>query len=126
MIYSTIIMKLLQNTIAGLLFGLNNFDGIETDIRLTKDKGLVLHHDPMLKDGTFLIELTVDELRDRGVPSLGDFFSHADLAGLLEKGKVMWIETKPNCKGRFPIKEEIAQRRIADGLRRVPVLYAYP
>ena len=102
-------MKLLQNTVEGLLFGLNNFDGIETDIRITKDKGLVIHHDPMLKDGTFLVDLTVDELKERGVPSLEDFFSHPDLQGLLKKGKVLWIETKPNCKGKFPVKREIAQ-----------------
>ena len=101
-------MKLLPNTIDGLLFGLSNFDGIETDIRLTKDEDLVLYHDPVLASGEVIRELTLEQIRNKGIPSLLDFLSHEKIPGLMSKGRVMWIEFKSDCRRGWPVKSQIA------------------
>jgi hypothetical protein len=101
-------LKLLPNTIDGLIFGLSNFDGIETDIRLTKDEDLVLYHDPVLANGEMIRELTLEQLRSRGIPSLLDFLSHEKMPGLMSKGRVMWIEFKSDCRRGWPVKAQIS------------------
>ncbi|MHA2403810.1 MAG: glycerophosphodiester phosphodiesterase family protein, partial [Candidatus Kariarchaeaceae archaeon] len=40
-------MKLEPNSIDGLLWGLENFDGVEFDVRLSQDNKLVINHDPI-------------------------------------------------------------------------------
>lgn len=100
-------LKLLPNTIDGLLFGLSNFDGIETDIRLTKDEDLVLYHDPVLASGEVIRKLTLEQLKNKGIPSLLDFLSHEKIPDFMSQGKVMWIEFKSDCKRGWPVKSQI-------------------
>jgi glycerophosphoryl diester phosphodiesterase len=44
-------------------------DGVELDVRRTRDHALVVHHNPHLDDGRAIIELTADELPDH-IPGL--------------------------------------------------------
>ncbi len=101
-------MKLLPNTIEGLIFGLSNFDGIETDIRLTKDEDLVLYHDPVLTSGEVIRELTLEQLKKKGVPSLLEFLTNEKIPNFMSKGRVMWIEFKSDCRRGWPVKAQIA------------------
>ncbi len=100
-------MKLLQNTIKGLQFGLTNFDAVETDLRLTKDNKIVIHHDPFLKDGRLISELNEKDIISTGVPSLMQFLQDETTQRLL-KNKTVWAELKPNCMGKRSISIEIA------------------
>ena len=103
-----ITVKLLPNTYEGLIWGLTNFDGIETDIRLTKDNGLVIHHDPHLESGELISELSLEELEQRGIPTLARFLSFKQVVELSQT-KRMYIELKPNCTGTKRIVTDIKQ-----------------
>ncbi|MDH5401149.1 MAG: glycerophosphodiester phosphodiesterase family protein [Candidatus Heimdallarchaeota archaeon] len=101
-------MRLLPNTVEGLLWGLENFDGVEFDIRLTMDSKLVIHHDPILTDGTVIANNSLVEIKERRIPSLNDFLSNVKVKELLEIGRTLWIELKPNCQGKKPVFQQIA------------------
>lgn len=98
------------NTIDGLLFGMNNFDSIETDIRLTKDDKLLLHHDPFDKFGRYISEMTMEQCLKHGLPSLTQLLEHKEIHDLAVKGKKMWIEFKPNCQNKKSIHTEIVTK----------------
>lgn len=101
-------MKLLPNTIDGLTWGLENFDGIEFDFRLTKDNRLVIFHDPMLKGGQAIAELKVKKIKLLGIPLLSDFFQHEKAVHLYKQNKTSWIELKTNCLKKQSIDEKNA------------------
>ena len=73
-----------ENTIPAIQEGMQTFDGIETDVRLTIDKKLVLFHDRKLHpsaiaelDGSKYVEShTLEELKSVGIPSLEEVFQH--------------------------------------------------
>ena len=92
-------MKILPNTYEGLIWGMKNFDGIETDLRLTLDDGVVIFHDCYLQTGEKIEELTEMELKDKGIPTLGKFLDLEEVVKL-SKDKIMFLELKPNCRGK--------------------------
>jgi glycerophosphoryl diester phosphodiesterase len=64
-----------ENTLPSFRGALDaGLDGLETDVQRTADGTLVLHHDPVLKDGTFIAAVDDATLRDLApdVPSLAD------------------------------------------------------
>lgn len=101
-------MHLKPNTIEGLKWGLKNFDGIETDLRLTKENQLVIHHDPVLKSGEPVKGLTINELKSKGVPPFRDFIQDPEVLRLAKNGKRFLLELKPNCSGKAALTKEIA------------------
>ncbi len=109
-------MHLLPNTIEGLKWGLKNFDGVETDLRLTKDEKLVIHHDPVLKSGETVAELTLSELVEKGVPSFDGFLMDTEIQSFAKQGKRFLLELKPNCRGKEAVSTEIAEI-MAESLR---------
>lgn len=99
-------MHLSPNTYQGLAFGMTYFDGIETDIRLTRDKKLVIHHDAILNSGQLIENLTLDQVIDQGIPSFDQFLAIPEIVELSKKS-AMYIELKPNCNGRSRVVEPI-------------------
>ncbi|RMG30580.1 MAG: hypothetical protein D6732_16055 [Methanobacteriota archaeon] len=102
-------MELQPNTIEGLKWGLKNFDGIETDLRLTKDGRLAIHHDPILKSGEVVAQLTLQELMDKGIPSFEAFVSDEEVQRFAKNGKRFLFELKPNCEGKKAVCKDIAE-----------------
>ena len=59
-----------ENTLAAFeLAGTMGADGVELDVRRTKDWSLIVHHDPALPDGRVIVELSAEEL-PASVPTL--------------------------------------------------------
>jgi DNA polymerase elongation subunit (family B) len=102
-------MKILPNTYEGLIWGMKNFDGIETDLRLTLDDGIVIFHDCYLQTGEKIEELTEKELADKGIPTLSKFLNLEEVVKL-SKDKIMFLELKPNCRGKKRITREISEK----------------
>ena len=102
--------KLYPNTIEGLCWGLQNFDGIETDIRLGKDGLAVLHHDAHTRDGDKIEFMNEEACHNQNVPLFREFLANETVHYELAKGKTLWIEFKPNCNNKKPIKAEIADQ----------------
>ena len=56
-------------------------DGIELDVHVTRDRRLVVHHDPVLLSGIVIAEATLEEVRavplpdDTPIPTLEDVFA---------------------------------------------------
>ncbi|MCY3411034.1 MAG: hypothetical protein INQ03_05280 [Candidatus Heimdallarchaeota archaeon] len=99
---------LLPNTIPGLIFGMSNFDAIELDIRLTKDEGLALYHDPILQDGRNIRNLTLEEYKQTGFPTFEDFLINPEVQKLAKQGRKVFVELKPDCSEGRSIHHEIA------------------
>jgi glycerophosphoryl diester phosphodiesterase len=62
-----------ENTLASFELALQaRADGIELDVHVSADAVVVVHHDALLpgKDATPLVDLTAEDLRRRGIPSL--------------------------------------------------------
>ena len=53
-----------ENTVEALVYGMNECDGVELDLRLSKDNRLVLHHDSKTEYGDCLL-YTSPSPRDR-------------------------------------------------------------
>ncbi len=53
-----------ENTVEALVYGMNECDGVELDLRLSEDNRLVLHHDSRTEFGDYPECLTLDELPD--------------------------------------------------------------
>ncbi|DAC16943.1 MAG TPA: hypothetical protein D7I06_04005 [Candidatus Poseidoniales archaeon] len=92
-----------ENTVPALIEGIQRFDGVELDIRMTSDDKLVLHHDrrPMLLgkslDGRpeFVENWSLDQLQNEGFDAFSDFM-HNPIAqkSLSEESKVVFVELK--------------------------------
>ena len=52
-----------QNSVESLCYGINHFDGVEFDLRLSSDGVLMLHHDNTTKNGDYVELLSSDELK---------------------------------------------------------------
>jgi hypothetical protein len=79
-----------ENSLDAILHGMKYSDGVEFDLRLTKDKRLILHHDPRDSDNRYLEEYESDELDNRLI-----YFDE-----LLEKSEFVdpWIDqAKISC-----------------------------
>ena len=97
-----------ENTLAAFTLAVaQDADGIEVDVRRTADDVLVLHHDPMLPDGSPIVERTFGEVRQitSGIATLDDLLG---VAGDL----LINIEIK-NAAGEPDFDPE---RRVADAV----------
>ena len=92
-----------ENTLASLVHGMRLFDGIEFDIRLTRDDQVVIHHDrtvsvdPLRLSGRspFVEDWTLDELQEFGFCSFADLLRHTEIQkAVQDEGKVLVVETK--------------------------------
>jgi hypothetical protein len=92
--------KLAPNSIAALCWGLNNFDGVEFDIRMSKDNVPVIHHDTFLESGEEVAQLSLASLRNHGIETLEELLSDSELSSTLvnNQQKILWLELKPDCK----------------------------
>jgi glycerophosphoryl diester phosphodiesterase len=69
-----------ENTLPSFALALDaGADGLELDVHATRDGVVVIHHDPILRDGSAITALTFSELRDEHeaapgvpVPTLGE------------------------------------------------------
>ncbi|MCY3413320.1 MAG: hypothetical protein INQ03_16900 [Candidatus Heimdallarchaeota archaeon] len=92
------------NSIAALVWGLKNFDGVEFDVRISKDDVAVIHHDTYLEiEGALdkkIQDLTLAELREHGIETLEELLNNEGIAGeMTDPSKILWLELKPDCKG---------------------------
>ena len=92
-----------ENTVPALIEGIQRFDGVELDIRMTSDDQLVLHHDrrPMLLgkslDGRpeFVEKWSLDQLQNEGFDAFADFMHNPTAQkSLSEESKVVFVELK--------------------------------
>ncbi len=100
--------------ISSILGALEAYDGCEVDVRLTRDRVPVLHHDSR-NAGRRLMETDFASLRN--VPTLRELVSHPQMVRLVnEKGKTLWIEAKEDTTFRWRkdpgLCKEMAQRLI--------------
>jgi glycerophosphoryl diester phosphodiesterase len=103
-------MKLLPNTLDGLKWGLNNFDGVEFDIRLSKENDLVIHHDPITSERKIIAKMSINELKNNNLFLFQDFLNDEDILSAVSSGRTLWIELKPNCKGKKIESKSIAEK----------------
>lgn len=104
---------LYPNTIRSLSWGIQNFDGIEFDIRLSKDNVPVLHHDAYLKTGEVVAEHTWDDLEKLGVESFESFLNNEVISSEASGGKTLWLELKPDCDRKKRLVHVEAADRLA-------------
>ena len=92
-----------ENTLDSLVHGMEFFDAIEFDVRLTKDNQVIIHHDrkvsidKQLRQGTspFVEDWDLDDLRELGFCSLEMLLEHPLIQqAVQEQGKVIVVETK--------------------------------
>lgn len=105
-----IMTKLLPNTLDGLKWGLENFDGVEFDIRLSGNDNLVIHHDPVTADNKLISSMNENDLKSNNMFLLNEFFMHTDVISSVKNGKYLWIEIKPNCEGKNNVSSAIADK----------------
>ena len=97
-----------ENTLESLVHGMEMFDAIEFDIRLTKDNHVVIHHDRSVsidpskrKDNPTFVELwELDDLLELGFCSLEMLLQNKSIQkSVQEQGKVLIVESKrPSLK----------------------------
>ncbi len=97
-----------ENTLESLVHAMCLFDGIEFDIRLTKDNQLVIHHDRTVSvdpsrrknSSPFVEHWDLDDLLELGFCSFESLLENASIQrAIQEEGKVLVIETKrPSLK----------------------------
>ncbi|OLS18613.1 MAG: hypothetical protein HeimC2_44250 [Candidatus Heimdallarchaeota archaeon LC_2] len=95
-----IVKKLLPNTLEGLKWGLTHFDGVEFDIRLSGQRSLVIHHDPITVDDKLISSMKNSDLKANNLFLLEELLMDKDIISSLKNGKYLWIELKPNCEGK--------------------------
>jgi|TARA_B100001741_G_scaffold274291_1_gene243921 hypothetical protein len=97
-----------ENTLDSLVHAMYLFDGIEFDMRLTKDEQIVIHHDRTVsvdpsrrkKKSPFVEDWDLDELIEFGFCSLKMLLEHPLIQkSVQEQGKVLVCESKrPSLK----------------------------
>jgi glycerophosphoryl diester phosphodiesterase len=97
-----------ENTLASLVHGMDMFDAIEFDIRLTKDGQVVIHHDRSVSvdrsgfenRSPYVEDWELDELLELGFCSLEMLLEHKSIRRAVnEQGKVLVVESKrPSLK----------------------------
>ena len=83
-----------ENTVEALVYGMEQSDGVELDLRLTQDQRLILHHDSKTEFGEYPECLTMDELPDYVEP-IDDLLANKDfIRRWTEEGAFTCIEFK--------------------------------
>lgn len=107
-------MMLYPNRFESLIWGLLNFDGIETDLRLNADNELVIHHDTQQK-GRLIMKMSSEECRRRKIPIFTEFLQHKLVKDAYNSGKHFILEPKAKCAGfkdssdRFFIRDKFME-----------------
>ena len=92
-----------ENTLDSLVHGMELFDAIEFDLRLTKDQNVVIHHDRTVSvepsrrqnRSPYVEDWTLDELVELGFCSLESLLQHPTVQkSVQEQGKVLVLESK--------------------------------
>ncbi len=98
------------NQILSLKWGLLNFDGIETDLRITSDNKVVIHHDYYTSTGDIIEKTESSKLLKQGVPLLKDFLADDIVIKYLTSSddrRSFWLEIKTPCpKKGYPIASD--------------------
>jgi hypothetical protein len=107
-----------KNSVPSILAALKSYDGCEVDVRLTKDRVLVLYHD-VKYNGQRILETDFKDLR--GVQALKELIHHPQVVELInDNGKTLWIETKEDTTlgmKRDPVFCQELARSITDQLK---------
>lgn len=95
-----------------IVAALEVYDGCEFDVRMTRDRMLVIHHDAEVH-GQRLINTDYQDLE--GISSFDELIRHPRVTQLVnEDGKTLWIEAKEDSTFRVKkdpsLRREIAQR----------------
>jgi len=84
--------KVEKISVSSLLAALELYDGCEFDVRLTRDRVLVLYHDSRHK-GQPLLQTDFKDLK--GVQAFEELINHPQVIELInDHGKTLWIEAK--------------------------------
>ncbi|HIO94256.1 MAG TPA: hypothetical protein EYN46_02745 [Candidatus Poseidoniales archaeon] len=93
-----------ENSVAGICEAINRFDGVEFDLRLTADGGVVMHHDREVEASAEVVaglpskyveRNTLDDLMELGFENFDDLMSRSDFIDrLIEQACVACIELK--------------------------------
>ena len=82
-----------ENTLDGFALAISaGADGIELDVHATKDGIIIVHHDPVLQDGTKLARLARRELA--AIPGAADIPELADVCALVAGQGTLFVEIK--------------------------------
>jgi len=107
-----------KNSIPSILAALKSYDGCEFDVRLTRDRVLVLYHDAKY-NGRRLLETDFKDLK--GVQALKELIDHPQvIESINDNGKTLWIETKEDTTlgmKRDPVYCQELARSITDQLK---------
>jgi glycerophosphoryl diester phosphodiesterase len=106
-----------ENTLAGFEYAISaGADYIEMDVAVTSDDGLVISHDPILRSGEVIRELTREELRRAGpsVPTL------AEVLALTGIGFNIEMKSYPARPEFTPAPERCAELLLQAIRRRAP------
>lgn len=96
--------------LTSIVAALEVYDGCEFDVRLTRDRILVIHHDAEVH-GQRLINTDYQDLE--GISLLDELIRHPQVTQLVnENGKTLWIEAKEDSTFRFK-KDPSLRREIA-------------
>ena len=83
-----------ENTVEALVYGMEQSDGVELDLRLPQDQRRILHHDSKTEFGEYPECLTIDELPDYVEP-IDDLLANKDfIRRWTEEGAFTCIEFK--------------------------------
>ena len=87
-----------ENSLEAILNSLNSkyTDGVEFDIRLTKDNKLIIHHDPFY-NGYYINHTTAIKLQRQGLNTLEEVLNN------INSNKIIMIEVKTDDKSIKPI-----------------------
>jgi hypothetical protein len=107
-----------KNSVPSILAALRAYDGCEFDVRLTRDRVLVLYHDAKY-NGRRLLDTDFKDLK--GVQALKELISHPQvIKSINDNSKTLWIETKEDTtlgKKRDPGYCQELARSITDRLK---------
>lgn len=82
-----------ENSIESLCEAMQRFDGIEFDLRLSADKELVLHHDPITTDGDYI---ETSNSNDLDFPTFAELLEVKEFVELwVNQARLGCIEIKP-------------------------------
>lgn len=94
-----------ENSVVSLQQGIQKFDGVEFDLRLTKDNEVIIHHDALVSvneevrsslESPWVENNDLDSLRGLGFASFAEFLAKSDVSRrLIEEAAMICIELKP-------------------------------
>lgn len=93
--------------LSSVVAALEEYDGCEFDVRLTRDRILVIHHDAEIH-GQRLINTDYQDLE--GISKFAELIHHPQVTQLVnEDGKTLWIEAKEDSS--FKVRKDPSLRR---------------